>query len=351
MRGAAAGERRWRCREMRGLSAACGLVEHGGSSLLLRHGSADIFGVLRARGGQLPSRAHRRGRIVHHFQQTAKLLFLNSERTLSLQISGARRRPGCARTRSQQRANPHALFESRLSGLRRLYGVDAAAHALISEYRRARCHVAASRDDGGAFSRARLPCSRRGAIKEKHDGAKCRLLLVLDAMAETHSITPEQAAEAKAHPADGGGTVARHEPRLFLRRRRSAGGARSGARLGRRSGDRQHLQSRYSRGGAQHRRAKCSRPKGHAANAGQVAMVVMNTDGAIRAMVGGRDYLESQFNRATQAKRQPGSSFKIFTYLTALERGFSPDRLDQRRADQRPRLSPAKITATPITAR
>ena len=51
----------------------------------------------------------------------------------------------------------------------------------------------------------------------------------------------------------------------------------------------------------------------------------MTPDGAVRALVGGRDYAESQFNRAVAAKRQPGSAFKPFVYLTALERGLTPD--------------------------
>jgi len=50
----------------------------------------------------------------------------------------------------------------------------------------------------------------------------------------------------------------------------------------------------------------------------------METDGAVRAMVGGKDYGESQFNRAAHAYRQPGSSFKVYVYLTALENGFTP---------------------------
>lgn len=54
----------------------------------------------------------------------------------------------------------------------------------------------------------------------------------------------------------------------------------------------------------------------------QGAIVVMSPDGAVRALVGGADYDDSQFNRATQAQRQPGSSFKPFVYLSALERGF-----------------------------
>jgi penicillin-binding protein 1A len=56
----------------------------------------------------------------------------------------------------------------------------------------------------------------------------------------------------------------------------------------------------------------------------QGALIAMSTDGAVRAMVGGRSYMMSEFNRATQAKRQPGSAFKPFVYLTALEAGRSP---------------------------
>jgi penicillin-binding protein 1A len=54
------------------------------------------------------------------------------------------------------------------------------------------------------------------------------------------------------------------------------------------------------------------------------AVVLMDNNGAIRAMVGGRDYARSQFNRATQARRQPGSSFKLFVYAAALEAGLTP---------------------------
>src|SRR5215471_840958 len=57
----------------------------------------------------------------------------------------------------------------------------------------------------------------------------------------------------------------------------------------------------------------------------QGALVAMSPTGAVRALVGGRNYAESQFNRAIAAKRQPGSSFKPFVYLTALERGLTPD--------------------------
>ena len=66
---------------------------------------------------------------------------------------------------------------------------------------------------------------------------------------------------------------------------------------------------------------------GDARNASQAAMVVMSPDGAIRAMVGGKSYAQSTFNRATMAKRQPGSSFKPIVYLAALENGLTPSQI------------------------
>ena len=65
--------------------------------------------------------------------------------------------------------------------------------------------------------------------------------------------------------------------------------------------------------------------QGSKLNASQGAVVSLAPDGAIRALIGGRDYTKSQFNRATAARRQPGSSFKPFVYLTAIEKGMTPD--------------------------
>jgi penicillin-binding protein 1A len=71
--------------------------------------------------------------------------------------------------------------------------------------------------------------------------------------------------------------------------------------------------------------------KGEKAGVEQGALVAMTPDGAVRAMVGGRNYAESQFNRAVAAKRQPGSAFKPFVYLTALEAGLTPDTIREDR--------------------
>jgi penicillin-binding protein 1A len=65
--------------------------------------------------------------------------------------------------------------------------------------------------------------------------------------------------------------------------------------------------------------------EGRKVAAGEAALVAMTDNGAVRAMVGGRDYGKSQFNRAVSAHRQAGSTFKLFVYLAGLEHGFRPD--------------------------
>ena len=69
------------------------------------------------------------------------------------------------------------------------------------------------------------------------------------------------------------------------------------------------------------RRAVSRAPLGKA----QVALVAMRPNGEVVAMIGGKDYAKSPFNRATQARRQPGSTFKLFVYLAALRHGWSPE--------------------------
>ena len=65
--------------------------------------------------------------------------------------------------------------------------------------------------------------------------------------------------------------------------------------------------------------------KGEKFGVSQGAVVALDPDGAVKALVGGRNYADSQFDRAVSAKRQPGSSFKPFVYLAALEKGLTPD--------------------------
>jgi penicillin-binding protein 1A len=86
----------------------------------------------------------------------------------------------------------------------------------------------------------------------------------------------------------------------------------------------------------------------------QAAMVVMRPDGRVVAMVGGKSYKESPFNRATQARRQPGSAFKLFVYLAALRAGWTPDSIIEDRPITIDGWSPANVDGVyrgPITLR
>ena len=82
----------------------------------------------------------------------------------------------------------------------------------------------------------------------------------------------------------------------------------------------------------------------------QVALVAMRTNGEVVAMIGGKDYSKSAFNRATQARRQPGSTFKLFVYLAALEAGMRPsDTIDNRPIEEgsyRPQNSGGRYSNT-----
>lgn len=72
-------------------------------------------------------------------------------------------------------------------------------------------------------------------------------------------------------------------------------------------------------------KAATSAIAGFAPKGAQGALVSLDRDGAVLAMVGGTDYLSSNYNRAVNAVRQPGSAWKLFVYLTALEAGYTPD--------------------------
>lgn len=80
-------------------------------------------------------------------------------------------------------------------------------------------------------------------------------------------------------------------------------------------------------------------------NISQGAIIVMDTDGAVLAMVGGRDHGASQFNRTTQAKRPPGSAFKPIVFLAALEAGWNPHDLIEDSPIETGRYTPANYNA------
>eukprot|EP00210_Caulerpa_lentillifera_P008937 g8528.t1 len=76
---------------------------------------------------------------------------------------------------------------------------------------------------------------------------------------------------------------------------------------------------------AEEKASKVMEVYGQKWNAEQIALVSMKPDGAVKAILGGLDYRKSNFNRTTQALRQPGSAFKFFIYLAAFQKGWTPD--------------------------
>ncbi len=157
------------------------------------------------------------------------------------------------------------------------------------------------------------------------EAARVRAAAVIDAMRETGAIDAAAAEKAKAEPAvlklsprtvHSGSWfadwIARHEVPRF------AGSAKRALQI------RTTLQPEIQQLAARIVGEALANPE-EARGAGQAALVAMRPDGAVIAMVGGRDYEESQFNRAVDARRQPGSTFKLFVYYAALRKGYSPD--------------------------
>ena len=155
------------------------------------------------------------------------------------------------------------------------------------------------------------------------EAARRRAAQVLDAMAETGAIDAKTAAAAKAAPAHVKAVaevapanswfadwIARHEyPKV-------AGADVPGIKV--RTTLVPELQHAAERVVAE------TLEKPQRGGPSQAALVAMRPDGAVLAMVGGRNYDRSQFNRAADALRQPGSAFKLFVFLAALRNGYSP---------------------------
>ena len=174
------------------------------------------------------------------------------------------------------------------------------------------------RPEQAAMLAGLLQAPSRYAPTRHYDKARARMDLVVGAMVEEGYLT---AAEAKALP----------DPRIDVRTRDDnlptgtyfADWALPLAREGMEASySRQVLTTTLdARLQSLANRVVARAPLGGA----QVALVAMRRNGEVVAMVGGRDYSQSAFNRVTQARRQPGSTFKTFVYLAALEAGWEPD--------------------------
>ncbi len=246
-------------------------------------------------------------------QQLAKNLFLTPERTARRKVQEA-----LLALWLERRFGKRQLLEIYLNRVylgAGAYGVDAAARLYFG--------VPATRLDlWQSAMLAGLPkAPSRLNPRASPDLAMGRAADVLDAMAETGAITPGQREAAlagmriPARPPLGAGWFA--DWALDDLAERFPGNADLTLRA--------TLDPRIQAVAEQRLAALLAGP-GARAGVGQGAVVVLEAEGgAVRAMVGGRDYRDSQFNRAVGARRQPGSAFKPFVFLAALERGARPE--------------------------
>ena len=161
-----------------------------------------------------------------------------------------------------------------------------------------------------------LQAPSRLAPTRNYAGARARMRLVLAAMADTGVISAATARRTKA-------------PRLDVQREANLPTGTYFADWAMAQVETDEDSSYASRTvrttlDARLQRAARRAIAGAGLNGAQVALVAMRRNGEVVAMLGGRDYAASPFNRATQARRQPGSTFKLFVYLAALQNGWSP---------------------------
>ncbi len=278
------------------------------------HHGVDPWGILRAAIRDVLHRGAAQGGSTIT-QQLAKNLFLTQERTIMRKLQEVVLAFWLEHKYSKLQILE--LYLNRVYFGAGAYGVEAAAQRYFGKSARQLTIPEAAMLAGLVQSPSRLAPTRNP------DGAERRAELVIDAMVDQRMISPEAGKLALLHPArakqpTGGGSVnyvadwvmdavndlvghidqdvvvdTSIDPALQISAEQALidGLAQRGEKLG------------VSEG----------------------ALVAMTPDGTVRALVGGRSYEESQFDRAISAKRQPGSAFKPFVYLTALEHGLTPD--------------------------
>jgi penicillin-binding protein 1A len=249
-------------------------------------------------------------------QQLARMLYLSPERTLKRKVQEAALALWLERRLSKDEILARYLNTAYFGA--NVYGADAAAKRYFGKTAKTLSLAEAAMLAGLVRSPSAL------APIHNLDGARARADLVLDAMVETGAISRAQADEARRQqptlrvPPESPPGTNYFVDMANADARRLAGS--SAADMTVRSTIDLDLQS-----AAESTIARMLKAEGRAKHVGQAALVAMAPDGAILAMVGGRDYNENQFNRATQARRQPGSLFKALVYLTAFQKGFTPD--------------------------
>jgi penicillin-binding protein 1A len=282
------------------------------------HYGVDPFGIARAAVANILHRGVAQGGSTLT-QQLAKNLFLTQERTMQRKLQEVELALWLERKHSK--AEILELYLNRVYFGSGAYGVEAAAQRYFGKSARNVTIAEAAMLAGLVKSPTRLAPNRNP------EGAEARAKLVLAAMADAKFITDAQAQAAITKPsyavkAVGAGTVNYVADWIGEVLDDLVGPIEQSIVVETTIDPK--LQSSAEIAVIDELAAKSVK-----FNVSQGALVAMTPDGAVRAMVGGRNYAESQYNRAVTAKRQPGSAFKPFVYLTAIEAGLTPETIRQ----------------------
>jgi penicillin-binding protein 1A len=281
------------------------------------HGGIDSRGFIRALVANFQAGRYVQGGSTIT-QQLARMLFLSRERTIRRKLEEM----AIARD-LEARLSKNEILELYLNRVylgSGAYGVDGAARVYFGKSAR---HLTLP-EAAMLASLTRAP----SVFSPRRDLARAqkRAVRVLNAMVETGAITDAQLAQARARPATVLAQAKTGDPRNYFF---DAAADEAQHMIGSQAGDfvvtvtmDPKLQAAAVRAVA-----RVLDRQGRRFRASQAALVAMERDGAVRAIVGGRDYADSAFNRATRARRQPGSAFKPFVYLTAFEAGLDTNSL------------------------
>ncbi|KRQ09887.1 transglycosylase domain-containing protein [Bradyrhizobium manausense] len=282
------------------------------------HFGIDPVGILRALVTNVLHRGVSQGGSTLT-QQLAKNLFLTQERTMARKLQEAELAIWLERKHSKNEILE--LYLNRVYFGSGAYGVEAAAQKYFGKPAKNVTIAEAAMLAGLVKSPSRLAPNRNP------EGAEARAQVVLAAMADAKFITDAQAQASIGHPSYvvkpvGAGTVNYVADWIGEVLDDLVGQIDDSIKVETTIDPK--LQALAETAIIDELAAKSVK-----FNVSQGALVAMTPDGAVRAMVGGRNYSESQYNRAVTAKRQPGSSFKPFVYLTAMEQGLTPDTIRQ----------------------
>ena len=278
------------------------------------HFGLDPIGITRAMVRNLTSRGVAQGGSTLT-QQLAKNLFLTQDRTFSRKIQEAILAVWLERNFTKDQILE--LYLNRVYFGAGAYGVEAAAQRYFGKSSRAVNVAEAAMLAGLVQAPSRLAPNRNPAAAER------RAQMVIAAMVEQGFITDNAAKGALVEPAEaverpGPDTIA-YAADYVMDVLDDFVGALDGDVTVMTTID-PRIQS-----AGETALIEALNKDGQRQGVGQGALVAMAPDGAIRALIGGRNHQRSQFNRATAARRQPGSSFKPFVYLSGLEAGLNPD--------------------------